>query len=91
MNPNLIPPKARGYVYAAIGFIGLGVGSAQVGYAAAGIDNPTWLTVALAVVPFLSAGLGYTAATHTPKVDEYVGEHRAPDLGIEFFDEDQER
>ena len=24
------------------------------------------LTIALAVVPFLAAGLGYTAATHTP-------------------------
>lgn len=32
-----------------------------------------------------------TAASNVNTGGEYVGEHRAPDLGIEFFDEDQER
>lgn len=69
MNPNMIPAKARGYIYALIGAVSLAVGAVQVGYASINEPNPTWLTVALAVVPFLAAGLGYTAATHTPKTD----------------------
>ena len=91
MSTLAIPPAARSYVYWVFGVVSLVVGATQVGYAAVDLPAPDWLTVALAVVPFLAAGLGYTAATHTPKVDEYVGEHRAPELGIEFFDEDQER
>lgn len=61
-----LPAKARTYVYAIIGLISLTVGAFQVGYAALDAGNPDWLTVALAVVPFLAAGLGYTAATHVP-------------------------
>lgn len=86
--PHLaLPPKARVYVYAVIGLVSLAVGAFQVGYAALDAPNPDWLTVALAVVPFLAAGLGYTAATHTPAptVDDdlpdgqihYRGEPRA--------------
>lgn len=73
-----IPAKARAYVYGTFGVLSLAVGAAQVGYAAISAAQPDWLTVALAVVPFVGAGIGYTAATHTPKVEaEYVGEHRA--------------
>ena len=64
-----IPAAARVYVYAAIGLVSLVVGAFQVGYAALSAPNPDWLTVALAVVPFLAAGLGSTAATHTPTTD----------------------
>ena len=85
-----LPPKARVYVYAVIGALSLIVGAIQVGYASISQPNPDWLTVALSVVPFLAAGLGYTAATHTPSEvttvapskaidpdgDGYVGEHR---------------
>ncbi len=59
-------PRARTIVYAVIGAVSLIVGAIQVGYASIEQANPDWLTVALAVVPFLAAGLGYTAATHTP-------------------------
>ena len=59
-------PRARTIVYAVIGAVSLAVGAFQVGYAALDAPAPDWLTVALAVVPFLAAGLGYTAATHTP-------------------------
>lgn len=62
-----IPTRYRTYVYAVIGAVSLAVGAFQVGYAALDQPNPDWLTVALAVVPFLAAGLGYTAATHTPR------------------------
>ena len=80
LAPPAMPAKVRAAVYTVMSILGLGVGAAQVGYAAANVPNPTWLTVALAVVPFLVAGLGFTAATHTPKADasvEYIGEHRA--------------
>lgn len=66
MPTLVIPERARVYVYAVIGVLSLAVGAVQVGYAAVEAPNPDWLTVALAVVPFLAAGLGYTAATHTP-------------------------
>ena len=59
-------PKVRRWVYAVIGGVSLVVGAIQVGYASLNAGQPEWLTVALAVVPFLAAGLGYTAASHTP-------------------------
>lgn len=64
-----IPAKARVYVYGIFGALSLAVGAAQVGYAALDSGQPDWLTVALAVVPFVGAGIGYTAATHTPAPD----------------------
>lgn len=92
MTTLAMPAKVRVYVYAVLGVLSLAVGATQVGYAALNAPNPDWLTVALAVVPFLAAGLGYTAATHTPSEDAiiepgqgevlevrdegYVGEHR---------------
>ena len=85
-----VPPKARVWVYAILGGLSLAVGAAQIGYASVNAPQPDWLTVALAVVPFLAAGLGYTAVTHTPSEvttvapakaldpdgDGYVGQHR---------------
>lgn len=78
MHQLTLSPAVRVYVYAVIGLVSLAVGAFQVGYAALDAPSPDWLTVALAVVPFLAAGLGYTAVTHTPTdVSEgYVGEHR---------------
>ena len=80
MSTLAIPPAARSYVYWVFGVVSLVVGATQVGYAAVDLPAPDWLTVALAVVPFVGAGIGYTAATHTPRagaaVEEYVGEHR---------------
>lgn len=69
MPTLVIPATYRAYVYAAFGLVSLIVGAFQVGYAALSVPNPDWLTVALAVVPFLGAGIGYTAATHTPTTD----------------------
>jgi hypothetical protein len=67
MNPfTALPPKARSIIYLGYSMVGLTVGAVQVGYLAAQLPQPTWLTVALAVVPFLGAGLGLTAASNTP-------------------------
>jgi hypothetical protein len=68
-NPGFIPAKARGHVYTVFGFVGLGVGAAQVGYAAADAGQPVWLTVSLSVYAFLGTAIGYTAATNTPAQD----------------------
>lgn len=66
--------SVRQAVYVALSVIGLAVGAAQVGYAAIEASQPNWLTVALAVVPFLAAGLGFTAATHVrPSVADDPG------------------
>jgi hypothetical protein len=69
MNPLVIPAKARAYVYGLFGVLSLAVGAVQVGYAAIDSPAPDWLRVALAVVPFIGAGIGYTAATHTTDVE----------------------
>lgn len=61
-----IPPKLRGVIYAVYALLGLGIGATQVGYSAANLPQPVWLTVALAVFAFLGTGIGYTAASNTP-------------------------
>lgn len=67
-NPlNYVSDRARLTVYAVVATVTLIIGAIQVGYASLEAPQPDWLTVALAVVPFLAAGIGYTAATHTPR------------------------
>lgn len=66
MSSVYIPAKVRGPVYLVYGFLGLGLGATQVGFAAAESKQPVWLVVALAVYAFLGTGIGYTAATNTP-------------------------
>ena len=73
-SPLAIPAQARAYVYWVFGLASLGTGATQVAYAAAETPNPTWLTIALAVVPFVGAGIGWQAATHTPTEDVTVTE-----------------
>ena len=60
------PPKARAAIYYVYVAVGLLLGATQVGFSAAELGQPTWLTVALAVFAFLAAGLGLTAASNTP-------------------------
>jgi len=61
MNPLEHNDDLRKKIYTGFWVVGLLLGCTQVGYAAADLGQPTWLTVALAVFAFLSAGVGYTA------------------------------
>lgn len=61
MNPLEQNPAARKIAYQIFWTVSLLVGMVQVGFAAAKADTPTWLTVALSVLPFLGAAIGYTA------------------------------
>lgn len=61
-----IPPSVRGPLYAAFALVGLVLGAIQIAFSAAETGRPVWLTVALAVYPFVGAGIGFTAASNTP-------------------------
>lgn len=66
-NPltDVIPAKARKYVYALWALVGLVLGAIQV-YVAAQPDptQPGWLNGALAVFAFVSTAIGATAASN---------------------------
>ena len=64
-NPLEEYPKARKRAYQVFWGASLAVGSAQIGFATAEAPVPTWLKVALAVLPFVGAGIGYTAQANT--------------------------
>lgn len=66
MNPLADRPDIRARVYAAFWLLGLALGAAQTGYAAAQAGQPVWLNVALSVYAFLGAGVGYTAQANVP-------------------------
>lgn len=72
MNPltDIIPARARKYVYAFWALVGLVLGAVQV-YVASQADptQPGWLNGALAVYAFVSTGIGATAASNTPNSD----------------------
>ena len=74
VNPLAERPDIRRRVYIAFWGLGLTLGAAQTGYAAAQAGQPVWLNVALSVYAFLGAGIGYTAQANTPG---YTGEHEA--------------
>ena len=61
-----LPPKVRAVIYYVYVVVGLGLGSTQVGYSAARLEQPVWLTVSFAVFGFLATGLGLVAASNTP-------------------------
>lgn len=64
MKTPAIPPQVRLYLYLVFAAVGLGLGATAVGYSTADMSLPTWLKVAQAVLNFVAAGFGYTAATH---------------------------
>lgn len=67
-NPlTYVSEPVRAGVYLGFSIAALVVGAIQVGYAAIEAPQPDWLSIALAVIPFLGAGLGFTAATHTQR------------------------
>lgn len=66
---DIIPATKRKLVYGWFAVIALALGSIQVGFASADLGQPVWLTVALSVFSFISAGVGYTAVANTEPVD----------------------
>lgn len=65
---TLIPSdNARRAVYAVFGLLGLALSATQIGFGAAEIAQPVWLTVALAVYGFIAAsGFGVALANVRP-------------------------
>lgn len=59
-------PGVRLAVYTAFWVLGVVLGAAQIAYATLHAINPTWLTVGLAMYPFLGGAIGYTAAANVP-------------------------
>ena len=64
MNPLEDYPKARRIAYQIFWTVSLLVGAAHIGFQSVG-DVPAWLTTTLAVLPFVGAGIGYTASQNT--------------------------
>ena len=65
-----ITPKVRQVLYLVFALVGLALGATTVGFSTAEVPQPTWLKVAQAVLSFLAAGFGYTAASHTIVSDD---------------------
>lgn len=65
MKNNLLPPNVRKPAYTIFALLGVVIGGTQVGFAAAELGQPTFLTVALAVYAFVGGALGLTAADNT--------------------------
>lgn len=59
-------PGTRKIIYGIYAVIGFVIGAVQVGFAAAELGQPVWLTVALAVYGFSGAAFGGLAVTNTP-------------------------
>ena len=64
-----LPPEIRAKLYLGFTIIGVILGATQVGYGAANVAQPSWLTVALAVYVFCGPALGLTAASNTTVPD----------------------
>ena len=69
MNPLEDYPKARRVAYQAFWTVSLATGAAHVGFQSADVGVPVWLTVALSVLPFVGAGIGYTAQANVTEYD----------------------
>jgi len=72
VNPLNDYPNARRIAYQAFWTVSLATGAAHVGFQSADVGVPAWLTVALSVLPFVGAGIGYTAQAN---VTEYEPRH----------------
>lgn len=61
-------PRARKAIYGAYVLLLLAAGATQVGFAAASVGQPVWLTSALAVLAYLGIPVGGLAAANTGSV-----------------------
>lgn len=74
MLRDILPAARRRTVYAAYAVVGVLIGALQVGYTAASADQPTALTVALAVYAYVGIAIGATAASNTTATGSDQGE-----------------
>lgn len=75
MLTDILTGPLRRKLYITFALIGLTLGAIQVGFAAAQIGQPVWLTVAFAVFGFVATAFGFTASANTPAAQ---GRHEAP-------------
>ena len=62
---DILPPKLRKPIYAIYAIVGFIVGCIQVGFSAAEMGHPVWLTVAWAVYGFSGSAIGVVASANT--------------------------
>lgn len=99
MNPfTLLDSKARKTVYVVYGSVALLAACIDVGYAAANVADPTWLTVSQSVLAYLAAPVGVLAASNTPAstaevvdaVEEQVSQREADRLDEDLLMEEED-
>lgn len=62
---DILPPTLRKPIYAIYAIVGFVVGCIQVGFSAAEVGHPVWLTVAWAVYGFSGSAIGVVASANT--------------------------
>lgn len=62
---DILPPRLRKPIYSIYAIVGFVVGAIQVGFSAAELGHPTWLTVAWAVYGFAGGAIGVVASANT--------------------------
>jgi hypothetical protein len=67
MTPFAENPQVRKVIYTVLWVLGLILGAAEIYVGAVpGIEQPGWLTGALAVFPFIAGYVGFQASQNTP-------------------------
>lgn len=74
MLTDIFPPEIRSKIYWVFALLGLILGATQVGFSAAELEQPSWLTVLLAVYGFVGGAIGFTAQANTPTRGRYEAE-----------------
>ena len=69
MLTNIIPAAWRQRVYAAYALVIVALGAIAAGFAAAQLSQPSWLIVAGAVLLYVGAAIGATAASNITNTD----------------------
>lgn len=69
MNPLENNPKARKVAYKILQTLGLALGATQTAFLAVDAGQPTWLSVCLTVLGYVSAAIGFTADKNVAQPD----------------------
>lgn len=69
---SIVPSASiRKWIYGAYAVLMLITGATQAGYASLELENPAWLTVAIAVLGFLGVAVGGLAIANTQSTAKY--------------------